>query len=196
MPISPELEQKIFQIKRPHSNLFWLYFFRSLAALIMFPFVFVPLLCKYYTLQYQFEDEGVGASWGVFFKRQVFLTYGRIQDIHVNRSLIERWLNLGTVEIQTASGSAGAELSIVGLMEYQQVRDFLYSKMRGARALEPSQKQQQTPVSTQPAPAMPVLASIRDELRSLRTSTTQTYRSTPKVHIQNTHHNRRKSSVR
>lgn len=33
--------------------------------------------------------------------------------------------------MQTASGSAGAEMTIEGLKEYEEVRDFLYSKMRG-----------------------------------------------------------------
>ncbi len=74
-------------------------------------------------------------AWGLVFHRQVSLTYGRIQDIHLQSNLIERRLGLAKVKIQTAAGSATAEMSIEGLRNYQQVRDFLYSRMRGARGM-------------------------------------------------------------
>ncbi|MGI6455048.1 MAG: PH domain-containing protein [bacterium] len=168
------IEQKIFHITRPSSKLAWLYFIRSLAALFTFPVVFAPLYCKYITLQYKFEKEGVGASWGVLFKRQVFLTYGRIQDIHVSRGLIERWLGLGTVDIQTASGSATAELSIVGLEEFEEIRDFLYAKMRGVREERRHQIQEQMETTTaSESEALTLLLEIRDELRALRQTTVQ-----------------------
>ena len=73
--------------------------------------------------------------WGVVFHRQVSLTYGRIQDIHLQSNLIERRLGLARIKVQTAAGSATAEMSIDGLPEYAAVRDYLYSRMRGARQL-------------------------------------------------------------
>ena len=71
--------------------------------------------------------------WGVLFRREVTLTFGRIQDIHLSRGLLERWLGLGTIHIQTAAGSSGSEMAVVGLTEHKVVRDFLYLRMRGAR---------------------------------------------------------------
>lgn len=135
--LSPEIEQSIYQTTRPSGRLFWLYLIRSAMTLLGFPFVFLPLYCKYISLRYHIDEEGVGASWGVLFKKQVFLTYARIQDIHVSRSFLERWLGIGTVDIQTASGSASAELSITGIEFYDAMRDFLYSKMRGAKGEQP-----------------------------------------------------------
>jgi uncharacterized protein len=161
-----QLEQKIFGLERPNSKLVILYLIRSLSALIAFPFVFVPLYCKYISLRYHFDKEGIGASWGVFFKKQVFLTYARIQDIHVTRGLIERWLSLGTVEIQTASGSASAELSIVGLDEYDEIRDFLYARMRGARG-EINIENDEINAAGEPE-SVQLLKEIRDELRTIR----------------------------
>lgn len=163
-----QLEQKILSLERPSSKLVILYFVRSLAALFMFPFVFAPLYCKYLSLRYHFDQEGVGASWGIFFKKQVFLTYARIQDIHVTRGLLERWLGLGTVDIQTASGSASAELSIVGLEDFEAIRDFLYVKMRGIRS------QTLPDESTPPGESevLQLLQDIRDELRAIRRSHT------------------------
>lgn len=69
--------------------------------------------------------------WGRLFRREIILNYARIQDIHLRSNLIERWLGLSRILVQTASGSAGAEMTIEGLKEYEEVRDFLYSKMRG-----------------------------------------------------------------
>ena len=124
-------ESAIRSITRPHSNLLTLYFLQALITLLGFPFVFLPLFFKYHTLRYKFDDEGISAAWGILFKREIHLTYRRIQDIHVSRNLIERWLGIGKVEIQTASGSASAELVIEGMEHYAAVRDFLYGKMRG-----------------------------------------------------------------
>lgn len=159
-------DAEIYALERPHPSLVWQYAFQSLAALLAAPVVFIGLYMKYITLRYKFEDEGVGASWGVFVKREIYLTYARIQDIHLSRSLVERWLGLGTVEIQTASGSAAAELSVVGLKEYESVRDFLYARMRGAKGLD--RVEESAPESEEPSEALQLLHEIRDELRALR----------------------------
>ena len=124
-------EAAIRAIERPHPNLLTMYFLQALASLFAFPFVMLPLYFKYHTLKYKFDDEGISASWGIIFKREIYLTYRRIQDIHVSRNLFERWLGIGKVGIQTASGSAAAELSLEGMSDYEGVRDYLYGKMRG-----------------------------------------------------------------
>lgn len=109
------------------------YFLRALLSGPMFFIVLPVMYFRYYTLRYRFDDEGVAASWGILFRREVNLTYARIQDIHINAGFVQRWLGLADVLVQTASGSAGAELTIEGLLEYQSVRDFLYRRMRGVK---------------------------------------------------------------
>ncbi len=71
--------------------------------------------------------------WGLLFRKEVLLNYARIQDIHLVSGIIERWLGLARIQIQTAAGSANAEMTLEGLLEYQAVRDFLYSRMRGVK---------------------------------------------------------------
>ena len=71
--------------------------------------------------------------WGILFRREITLTYARIQDIHLTSNIVERWLKLARIQIQTASASAAAEMTIEGLHEFETVRDFLYTKMRGVR---------------------------------------------------------------
>lgn len=133
MTTTAERDAKILAIRRPARALLWHYLFMSFAGLCAMPVVFLPLLFKYETLEYAFDQKGVRMKWGFLFRREIFLTYGRIQDIHVTSGLIERWLGLGTVSVQTASGQAGDTLSIVGLPNYLEVRDFLYERMRGVK---------------------------------------------------------------
>ena len=51
-------------------------------------------------------------SWGILFRKQIYLTYRRIQDIHVTRNIFHRWFGLAAVAVQTASGTSGAEMTI------------------------------------------------------------------------------------
>ena len=135
------LPETVRNLTRPHERLMTLYLLTALLGTLAtlglaLPFALIgliPLWIRYHTLRYRFDEQGVGISWGYFFRHESYLTYDKIQDIHVNRGLLERWLGLGTVEVQTAAGSAGAELSLVGLTEFDLVRDVLYGRMRGAR---------------------------------------------------------------
>lgn len=121
---------------RPHAKLLKYYVFESLVLGPLFLLWLIPRIFRYRSLHYRFDEEGVSMGWGILFHRQVSLTYGRIQDIHLQSNLFERRLGLAKVKIQTAAGSATAEMAIEGLQNYQQVRDFLYSRMRGARGFE------------------------------------------------------------
>lgn len=157
-----ELEARVKRIERPHPNLLWLYVITSLLTLLGAPFVILPLYFRYHTLRYRFDDEGLHASWGILFRREVSLTYARIQDIHLRRNIIERWLGLGSVQIQTASGSGSAELVVEGITEFVEVRDYLYARMRGAHHRPAASAR---PVDDE---AVALLRDIRDELRATR----------------------------
>lgn len=144
-------------ITRPDDSLLVYYFIVSLLAVVAFPIVFIPLFIRFKTMRYRFDDAGVSMSWGFFFRREVHLTYGRLQDIHVTRNIIERWMGLAKLPIQTASGSSGATMRIEGIRDPQPLRDFLYSKMRGAKSSD-----------TVGESATGLLQDILNELRDLR----------------------------
>lgn len=120
-------------INRPAPVLLKYYIIVSIFGGPFFPIVFLPLYFKYITLRYKFDESGVSMSWGILFRREIHLTYRRIQDIHLNRNVIQRWLGLATVGIQTASASSTPEMSIEGILEASALRDHLYAEMRGAR---------------------------------------------------------------
>ena len=165
----PPDEAAIFALERPQPALWKLYLIRIILSAPAF-FVTLPLLYfRYHTLRYRFDAEGIHMKVGILFRREVNVTYARIQDIHLSSGIVQRWLGLADVQIQTASGTAGAELTIEGFKEFEAIRDFLYARMRGAREK-----------TTQLPPALPnaagasgdetvaLLLAIRDELRQTR----------------------------
>ena len=123
----------VFAIHRPSPALFKYYVLRSFVAGPFFVFPLIYFYFRYHTMRYDFDDEGISMRWGVLFRREITLTYARIQDIHLTSNILERWLQLARIQIQTASASASAEMTIEGVHEFEAVRDFLYSKMRGVR---------------------------------------------------------------
>lgn len=157
---------------RPHERLMKQYLIIAGFTLIGFPIAALAYYCRYCTLRYRFDLDGVTMRVGVLFKRETSLAYRRIQDIHVTRGIIQRWLGLASVSVQTASGSGGAEMVVEGILDYEKVRDFLYSKMRGARGLEHVQAPAQ-PAATVAAlagaelgdQALGLLEEIRDLLK-------------------------------
>lgn len=162
----------IFAIERPHPNLRKLYVLRSLWLGPMFPALLVPLLFRYNTLRYRFDDEGVSMSWGVFFRREIHLTYARIQDIHLVSGFLQRWLGLADVLVQTASGNAGAEMTIEGLTAYSEVRDFLYRRMRGGEREHPKAEAPGAPPAVEDE-TVALLRGMRDDLAAVRAAVTE-----------------------
>ena len=173
-PAIPEGEFDPQAIRRPAPALLTYYILLSALSTVGFPIFFVPLFLKYITLRYRFDEQGISMSWGVLFQKEIFLTYRRIQDIHVTRNLFHRWLGLAAVAIQTASGTTGAEMVIEGIHEPEKLRDFLYARMRGARgdlprtrALHTSPSRAALPGMASGEEALAILREIRDEVRRL-----------------------------
>lgn len=170
-PMQPALSpEKIFALERPDRALWTLYIIRAIFTgpilIVTLPYLFF----RYHTLRYRFDEEGIHMRVGLIFRREVNLTYARIQDIHLRSGFIQRWLGLADVLVQTASGSAGAELVIEGFKEYEAIRDFLYTRMRGYQGVTAQVAQP----SLAPASAtggnemVPLLLAIRDELKQTR----------------------------
>jgi putative membrane protein len=116
---------------KPHPNLLR---YNLLTALVLGPFIIlaaVPMYFRYRTLRYDVDGEGITMRWGILFRREVSLAYARIQDIQLTSNVLERWLGLARIQLQTASGSSSAEMTIEGILDVEAMRDFLYSRMRG-----------------------------------------------------------------
>ncbi|MFY0567445.1 PH domain-containing protein [Archangium lansingense] len=160
---------------RPHRNLLT---YSALESLLLGPAFWVKLLYSYFrfrTLVYEVDEEGITMRWGVLFRREVSLTYARIQDIHLTSNVLERWLGLARIQVQTASGSAKAEMTIEGLQFFEPLRDFLYARMRGSRPLRGTPPPRELPrvASSEAATLEELTATLREvasEVRALRES--------------------------
>lgn len=164
------VEAAVLAIDRPHPELWTYYLLCCLAVLPAAP-VLLPLhWFRYRTMRYHFTAEGVSMSWGILFRRQILLNYARIQDIHLESNIVERWLGLARLQVQTASGSASAEMTIEGLREFEAVRDFLYSKMRGVKDGHPVSAPTVAAAATthEHAELAATLRAVATELRELR----------------------------
>jgi len=164
-PRDPQSAETVHGIERPDPALMTYYTLVCLLTGPLFPIFVIPNYFRYHTMRFRFDAQGISMKWGILFRREIHLTYSRIQDIHLTSNLIERWLGLARIQVQTASGSASAEMTIEGIKEYELVRDFIYSKMRGHAA---------TAGSPAVAPAIEgdvlaeVAATLREVSRELR----------------------------
>jgi putative membrane protein len=123
----------IASIEVPSPQLLKYYVLRALGSTVAFPVTMLLLYFRYHTMRYRFDAEGIHMRWGILLRREIMLNYSRIQDIELQSNFVERWFGLARIEIKTASGSAGSEMVLEGLLNFLAVRDFLYSRMRGAK---------------------------------------------------------------
>jgi uncharacterized membrane protein YdbT with pleckstrin-like domain len=161
-------------LSRPDPALWTYYIIRAILTgpgiVASLPYLYF----RYHTLRYRFDEEGIHMKVGILFRREVNLTYSRIQDIHLRSGLIQRWFGLANVQIQTASGSSGPELIVEGFKEFEAIRDFLYTRMRGYQSPKASPNESEAKSQArfehvgEAAEVLSLLASIREELRRTR----------------------------
>ncbi|HET7537280.1 MAG TPA: PH domain-containing protein [Candidatus Didemnitutus sp.] len=168
----PGHDANIQAIERPDRSLLTYY----LLSCLTFPPLLVIagpyLYFRYHTMRYKFTDDGISMSWGILFRREIIVNYARIQDIHLRSNLVERWLGLARILVQTASASGSAEMTIEGIKEFEALRDFLYARMRGV-------KDHAVPHAPAAAPiaSAPVVHGANDELVAALRDTAQELRA-------------------
>lgn len=152
---SHALEAEVQAITRPDPPLLWYYVLTCVLGVFTLP-ALLPLYFRYHTLHYRFDAEGLSMGYGILFRREMHITYARMQDIHLSQNLLERWLGIGTVTVQTAGAGAGGDLRIVGVRRFEQIRDYLYERMRGVHQGGHAEQ----------GGELGVLGDIRDSLRA------------------------------
>ena len=129
----------------------------------------VLLIGPYFrSLQYEIEDDEVLVRVGVITKSVKHVPYRTVTNLTVVRGPFDRLFGLGTLNIQTAgmSGQQGAEESLIGLTNYQEVYDRVAAMLRRYRgAMTPDQ----SGVGSEP-PRVDgqLLAEILDEIKAIR----------------------------
>ncbi len=123
----------------------------------------------YRSLQYEVRDDEVVVRVGIVTKAVKHVPFRTVTNLTVNRGILDRWLyGLGTLNIQTAgmSGTTGAEESLVGLPNYDEVYEMVAAELRRFRgAMAP------TAAGDEGEPAAPLastMGEILGEVRAIR----------------------------
>ena len=118
-------------------------------------------------LKYSVEDERLVINKGILFKKSVSIPYSAITDFTLSRSLYERWLEIGTLLVQTAGQSAqagGHEGRLEGLVEFESLHAELRAKIKGYQGNLRGGKT----VSSEPNEGdAEVLSSILEEIKKI-----------------------------
>src|SRR5215510_9114469 len=154
--------REIASIEVPSPQLLKYYVLTAILTTVAFPLTMLLLYFRYHTMRYRFDEEGIHMSWGILMRHEIMLNYSRIQDIQLHSNVIERWLGLTRIEVQTAAGASDSEMTLEGLPNPEAMRDFLYSRMRGAHTIVPAA------ANAAPEPLEAVLLEVASELRSIR----------------------------
>jgi putative membrane protein len=150
------------KVTRPLPRLWTYYVLQSLLSGPFIVFVLPYLYFRYHTMAFRFDEQGVSMSWGILFRREIHLAYPRIQDLHLMSNVVERWLGLSKLHVQTASGQAQAQMVLEGLPDVGRVRDELFLRSHGGSAPDaPSPDAATDGLDSQ-------LAALAAELRALR----------------------------
>ena len=123
----------------------------------------------YRSLSYEVQDDEVIVHVGILTKSVKHVPYRTVTNLQVKRDILDRWFfGLGTLNIQTAgmSGQKGAEESLVGLDNVQEVYELVATELRRFRGA-------MAPTATGEEPelvgdAAGTLAAILDEVRGIR----------------------------
>ena len=139
------------------ANALWL-----APTLILLPFY-------YRSLRYEIGEDDITVEKGIFTRSVKTIPYRTITDLAVKRDILDRWFfNLGSLDIQTAgqSAQAGADVTLVGLVDWMELRNEVLARVRAYRA--------STGVGTEVEPSaaraqeLLILREILEELRGLR----------------------------
>jgi membrane protein YdbS with pleckstrin-like domain len=127
------------------------------------------LLGPYYrSLRYEIQDDEVIVHAGIWTQSVKHVPYRTVTNLTVKRDVLDRWLGLGTLNIQTAgmSGQKGAEEHLAGLTEVQEVYDAVAEELRRFRGgMAPTQ----AGVEDEPLTSPPgVLGDILAEVQAIR----------------------------
>jgi putative membrane protein len=124
----------------------------------------------YRSLRYEIQDDEVVVYAGIWTKSVKHVPYRTVTNLQVKRDVVDRWLGLGTLNIQTAgmSGQTGVEERLVGLSDVQEVYEVVAEELRRFRGgMAPTQADVEVEPEAVPQGS---LGEILAELRAIRKS--------------------------
>jgi uncharacterized membrane protein YdbT with pleckstrin-like domain len=125
----------------------------------------------YRSLRYEIQDDEVIVQVGIVTKSVKHVPFRTVTNIKIKRGILDRFVfNIGTLNIQTAgmSGSTGAEESLVGLENVQELYEIVAKRLRLFRGgMSPTAAESD---EVPAGPAEQTLGAILEELKAIRQS--------------------------
>ena len=125
----------------------------------------------YRSLRYEVQDDEVVVHVGIWTKSVKHVPYRTVTNLQVKRDIVDRWLGIGTLNIQTAgmSGQTGAEERLVGLSDVQAVYESVAGELRRFRGgMAPTQADVDVDATAAPQDGLgEILAEVRAIRRAL-----------------------------
>ena len=122
----------------------------------------------YKSLEYIIDKDSLKANRGVFWRKQITIPYSKITNLDIKQGPVERMMNIGAIDIQTAGYSGdrvgSAELTLQGVHDLDGVKDRILERMRSLTLSSVSP----APEKTVPYTNVDILKNILEELKSIR----------------------------
>lgn len=134
----------------PVSVASYILLFLGLPLLVIFLFTFWWIGKYYQTMKYKLTGHEMTWRRGVWFRNTGIVPYNRITNVDITQGPISRALGIASLRIQTAgysaSKAASSEISIEGIKEFEDLREFIMGMVRGGKAVavESYQKEDST----------------------------------------------------
>ena len=118
-------------------------------------------------LSYSIEEERVVIHKGIVTKKSISIPYAAITDFTLSRSLYERWLEIGTLLIQTAGQGAqagGHEGRMEGLVDFEGLHKSLRARVKAISGQGPEAGPNDPKHAS---PDLDVMQAILDEVKKI-----------------------------
>ncbi len=118
-------------------------------------------------LRYSIDDERLVINKGILTKTTISIPYRAITDFTLSRSLYERWLEIGTLMVQTAGQGAQPgthEGKLSGLVDFESLHTTLRARVKAFRGGQANEKES---ASTASPINYDVLNSILEEVKKI-----------------------------
>ena len=109
-----------------------------LMLVVAFILYWIPRFCS--SIKYVLDDDDLTVTRGVWWKTKSVVPYNRITNIGIYQGPISRRFGLARLAVQTAgfsgvssSGHKTAEAELVGMRNYEEVKDAVMSMVRGMK---------------------------------------------------------------
>jgi uncharacterized membrane protein YdbT with pleckstrin-like domain len=102
----------------------------ALLAAVGFVTWWIPAFFR--TADYRLGDDDIEYRRGVFFRQKTTVPYNRITNVDAAQGPVQRLLDAGKVSVHTAGygGQMGAELTIDGVADFEDIKDQILAKVR------------------------------------------------------------------